>query len=93
MLNNPSLTNILLFIVILLNIVTMILVMISMKNAKLRTGLVKEYQLGSTQIGSASESGLGQSRGYSESGVVFCRSCGAQYDSANSACPICKTAR
>ncbi|ALC89403.1 hypothetical protein AM500_06100 [Bacillus sp. FJAT-18017] len=28
-----------------------------------------------------------------EAGVVFCRNCGAQYDSTRTVCPHCETAR
>lgn len=98
MLNNPILTNILLIIVLLTNIMTMIFVVVSMKRNKPSKGLVKEYQMTSVQtaaagLGSGSGSGSDQGRGYADSGVVFCRNCGTQYDSANSACPRCKTAR
>ncbi|WP_147534593.1 hypothetical protein [Bacillus marasmi] len=93
MLSSPILSNILLIIVLLINIITMILVIASMKRNKLTKGLVKEYQVSSVQTAAGLGVGSDQGRGYDDSGVVFCRSCGTQYDSANSACPRCKTSR
>lgn len=91
MLDNLVLTNILLIIVLLMNIITMILVIVLIKKKKTSKDLEKEYQVSSVQIAAAT--GSDQGKGYADSGVVFCRSCGTQYDSANSACPVCKSER
>ena len=73
----------------------MFLVIVSMKRNGASKSLVKENQAAHVQVVGTSDSGhdRGQTGGYAESGVVFCRSCGTQYDSANSSCPSCKIAR
>lgn len=65
----------------IMNLITMILVIVSMKRNKL-VSYIKE-QNAAAQVAPAAE----------EAGVVFCRNCGNPYDSTIKVCPSCKTPR
>ncbi|WP_068673679.1 zinc ribbon domain-containing protein [Oceanobacillus sp. Castelsardo] len=82
-----SLTNILLMVSILINIVTMIFVIRKRGSA---AGVRDSQQLGGdAPVGEPASS---DGRAF-EAGVVFCRNCGNQYESTEKVCPGCRTPR
>jgi hypothetical protein len=72
---------------LVVNLITMILVIVSL----LKIGKNKSVQVeqpASIQVASSKEQ-----KPAKVSGVVFCRNCGNQYDSSQSACPSCHAQR
>jgi predicted Zn-ribbon and HTH transcriptional regulator len=69
---------------LVVNLITMILVivMLTKKNS------IQAEQRASEQVAVSKESKQAK-----VSGVVFCRNCGNQYDSSQSACPSCHAQR
>ena len=61
------------------NLVTLVLVIVMLKKKK--SNVVEA----STQVAASKEQ-----KPAKVSGVVFCRNCGKQYDSSQSACPSCQ---
>ncbi len=76
---------------LLLNVVTLILVigLIRRNNAGAQAGAGPLSTAAASNSGTSSGSDLGGA----DSGVVFCRSCGSQFDSKLNACPACGTTR
>jgi predicted Zn-ribbon and HTH transcriptional regulator len=64
------------------NLVTLVLVIVLL--TKKKSNVVEA----STQVAASKEQ-----KQVKVSGVVFCRNCGKQYDSSQSACPGCKVPR
>ncbi|RHW42725.1 hypothetical protein D1B31_03835 [Neobacillus notoginsengisoli] len=78
-LEDPLLLLILIAASLVLNLITLVLVMILMKRTR---GAKKEASQPSKTSGAAQKP--------IESGIIFCRSCGSQYDSAKPSCPRCQ---
>jgi uncharacterized paraquat-inducible protein A len=66
------------------NLVTLVLVIVLLTKKK-SSGV---EQKASTQVAASKEQ-----KQVKVSGVVFCRNCGKQYDSSQSACPSCQAQR
>jgi predicted Zn-ribbon and HTH transcriptional regulator len=66
------------------NLVTLVLVLVLL--TKKKSSVVE--QKASTQVAASKEQ-----KQVKVSGVVFCRNCGKQFDSSQSACPNCHTQR
>jgi predicted Zn-ribbon and HTH transcriptional regulator len=64
------------------NLITLVLVIVML--TKKKSSVVEA----STQVAASKEQ-----KQVKVSGVVFCRNCGKQYDSSQSACPSCHTQR
>ncbi|MFS0675167.1 hypothetical protein [Ornithinibacillus sp. 179-J 7C1 HS] len=77
-----SLTNLLIIASIILNMI--IIIMISKNKSSVRQNSGDPIQ--NTNTTSKQIQGM-------EVGVVFCRTCGNQYDSTDKSCPNCKTTR
>ncbi|CEG28509.1 hypothetical protein [Bacillus sp. B-jedd] len=67
---------------LVLNLIILILVMVLMKRTR---GLKQETSQPARTAGKTDKP--------IESGIIFCRNCGSQYDSAKSACPRCQPAQ
>ncbi len=85
MLEEFTLTTWLVVACLVLNLVTLILVIVSLRQNK--SGAIAKG--GSAGQGTASKAGQPQGG----AGIVFCRNCGNQYDSSLSVCPSCKVPR
>ena len=77
-----SLTNILLMVSILINIVTMILVIKKRSSAA-----------GDSRRGVSVGEPVSPDKPVYEAGVVFCRNCGNQFESTEKVCPGCRIPR
>lgn len=81
--NNETLIIALVAAGLIVNIITLVVVLTKRKNpTHSATAQINPGHIAPSLAGSAETQG-----------VVFCRSCGNQYDSALNACPNCKTAR
>ena len=72
---------------LVVNLITMILVIVSLT----KTGKNRSIQV--EQQASAQVAASRQTKPSEVSGVVFCRNCGNQFDSSRSACPGCNVPR
>jgi hypothetical protein len=70
---------------LLVNLITLVIVIVLFKKNGMGANR-KEGRGGSAQVEAAASTAP-------VSGIVFCRSCGNQYDSTSPACPSCKAAR
>jgi membrane protease subunit (stomatin/prohibitin family) len=69
---------------LVVNLITMILVIVSLRKKR----SIQVEQQASAQVAASR-----QSKPSEVSGVVFCRNCGKQFDSSQSACPGCNVPR
>jgi hypothetical protein len=86
MFEESSLMMLLIIASLVINLVTMILVIVSLKQNKSRSKM--KEQNASVQVAAAKQTNL-----QAGAGVVFCRNCGNQYDSTIPVCPDCKAPR
>lgn len=80
MFEGSSLMMSLIIAILIINLITLVLVIVSINKNK--SGSIPRDQNAPKQTKSSAQSG-----------VVFCRNCGNQYDSTITACPNCKTPR
>ncbi|MEH7251982.1 hypothetical protein V7111_07635 [Neobacillus niacini] len=72
---------------LVVNLITMILVIVSLTKSGKKSTIQVEQQA-SAQVAASK-----QTKPAGVSGVVFCRNCGKQYDSSHSTCPSCQAPR
>ncbi|WP_338470820.1 hypothetical protein R4Z10_18900 [Niallia sp. XMNu-256] len=88
MLENPYLLIGLVSASLILNLITLVLVIVSMKKNKANPAPT----IGQGKLETATNTPIETKQPVVE-GIVFCRNCGTQFETTHPVCPSCKTAR
>jgi len=94
MLENSTLILGIVAVSLLINLITMILVIKSTKKNKTETVKGNTFEQSAAAESAVTVHSTSEIKSPAQAtGIIFCRKCGKQYDTTQTACPSCKAAR